>query len=213
MSGWREPTLTPRTILGYIPITALAVAGICWAVAVAGIWGTYNPSFTRLGGILNPFYHATNLFIHFDWAHLRNNLRLWIPIAIVFTWLTSNRHLLVVIIGAHVSTNVVSAAVGSFVFGLSGVVFAVAAALTVRATGIAFQNQSADVKQTAVASALIVIGSGFFLIFLLIGHQDGIAHFAHFLGFVFGGAIEALYVLDTSESTDTDRTMPRGPRL
>jgi len=211
MDGWGRPTRAPSALVGYVPVVALGIAGICWVFAMGGIWGTETPSMTRLGAMINPVYHATNMFIHFDWGHLRNNLRLWIPIAILFTWLTSNRHLLVVIIGAHISANVVSAAVGSFVFGLSGVVFAVCAALVARATAITVQNQPSDVQQVAVSSALIVFGGGFFFVFLLIGHQDGIAHFGHFLGFLFGGAIEAIYVF--SDRDEPERTVPTGPRL
>ncbi len=212
MEGWDRPALAPSVLVGYVPVVALAVAGICWAFATSGIWANdMSPPVTRFGAMINLFYHATNMFVHFEWAHLRDNLRLWIPIAIVFTWLTSNRHLLVVIIGAHISTNVVSAAVGSFVFGLSGVLFAVYAALVVRATAIIVQNQSFDIQQVAASSALIVFGGGFFFVFLLIGHQDGIAHFGHFLGFLFGGAIQAIYVF--SDNHEPGRTVPMGPRV
>jgi len=198
----------------YLPITALGIAAICWLFAELAIWGEagyYHVS--RLAVMIDPTYHAMNMFMHLNWDHLIGNLQLWIPIAFVFTWLTSNRHLLVVVLFSHLSTNVIGAAVGRFGFGLSWVLFAVAAALVVRTIGIALQNASAETVQTAIVTVLTPFLVGLFVIFLLSGGHSDINHLSHFFGFLFGGALEAAYVLRAHTTTEPERSIPARPGL
>ncbi|MCW8173021.1 rhomboid family intramembrane serine protease [Natrialba swarupiae] len=82
------------------------------------------------------------MFLHLDWSHFRTNMLLWMPFAILLTWMTSNRHVLGLVVGTNVLTSPVLAIGGMAVWGLSGAVFAVVAATLVRATGYAMRGVS-----------------------------------------------------------------------
>jgi membrane associated rhomboid family serine protease len=200
--------LTDRRV-GYLPITVLVLAGICWYVDSAGI--RYDDIYPAVSGVLlvDPVYHASNMFLHFDHAHFVWNMRLLIPFGIVLTMLTSNRHVLVVVVFAQLLANVVSGIAGQFVFGASGVMLALVAASLVRATGEAMQDASPEMVQAVVGSLLSLASLALFVVFLGSGGSGWIAHFHHFLGFLFGGAIESIYLFSGESQTETERSVPR----
>lgn len=179
-----------------VPIVVAAVAGICWLFAATGLyvdgnWGS--------GVMLNPFNYLLSMVLHFDWGHFASNMWWWIPIGIVFTLLTSNRHLLLVALVSHLLTQIVSNGLFRFVSGLSVAVFAILTATLVRSIGYAFQNQSAEALQTALALLLVPALVGVFLIVIIAGPSQ-IGHLEHFFGALFGAAIETIYVLNDHES-------------
>jgi membrane associated rhomboid family serine protease len=200
--------LTDRRVR-YLPITVFVLAGICWYIDSAGV--RYDDVYPEVNPILlvDPVYHASNMFLHFDHAHFVWNMRLLIAFGIVLTVLTSNRHVLVVVVFAQLLANVVSGVAGQFVFGASGVVLALIAASLVRSTGYAMQDASAETVQTVVGSLLSLASLALFLVFLGSGGSGWIAHFHHFLGFLFGGAIESIYLFGGESETETERTVPR----
>jgi len=188
--------------LSNVPIVVGAFALVCWLLASNGV---YVDGDWEHGIVLDPVNYVSSMVLHFDWAHFASNMRLWLPIGTAFTLLTSNRHLLVVAVVSHLLTQIVSSGLFRFVSGLSIVVFAVMTAALVRSIGYAFQNHSMETLQNAVALILLPLLTGVFLIVVLAGPSQ-IGHFEHFLGALFGAAVELLYVFDEhgSDTTDAD---------
>ena len=192
-------------IVGNLPITVGVVALIAWYFATNGIYVTEAGAAARL----NPINHVMNMFLHAGWGHFEGNMQLWLPFGVVLTWLTSNRHVFGVAVVSHVLTSMVGLAIHRFGIGMSIAVFAVIAATLVRSTGYAFQNASMESLQTALAGLLVPVLGGLFLIVLVAGNTR-VGHFAHFLGFLFGGAIEAMFVFTGHETDENERrTVPR----
>lgn len=199
-----EPGTVVRAAAGVVPVTVLAIAAASWVLAAAEV---------RFGDVfgphpLNPLVYLLNMLFHSDWGHFAGNVRLWLPLGAVFTWLTGDRHVLTVVVTSQVLASVVSSALLQFGAGLSVAVFAVAAAALVRATGIALQEASTETLQVAVTGVFVPPLVGFLLVALLLGGPGGVGHFDHFLGFLFGGATEALYVLSAYGESEPDRSVP-----
>jgi membrane associated rhomboid family serine protease len=190
--------------LSKVPVVVFLFALLCWLFASNGIyvdgdWGE--------GVMLNPLNYILSMFLHFDWEHFASNMRLWIPFGILFTLLTSNRHVLLVGVTSHVLTQIASNGLFRFVSGLSVVIFAVMTAALVRAIGYAFQNHSMETLQNAIAILLIPVLTGVFLIVIIAG-PSWIGHFEHFLGALFGAAIEAIYVFDDHDTQTVESSAP-----
>lgn len=179
-----------------LPIAAGGIALVCWLLAVNGVY--VDPQWGS-GIMLNPLNYLLSMVTHFDWGHFASNMRWWIPIATLFTLLTSNRHLLVVAVVSHLLAQIASNGLFRFGSGLSIAVFAVMTATLVRSVGIAFQNQSMEALQNAAALLLIPILTGVLLIVIIAGPSQ-IGHFEHFLGALFGAGVELIYVFSNHES-------------
>ena len=194
--------------LGYVPITVAGLVAVSLYFELNGI--RHDDLYPTLSGALlvDPVYHMVNAFLHFDRAHFTWNMRLLIPFGILLTWLTSNRHVFVVVASAQLLANVLSGVAGQFVFGASGIVLALIAAALVRSIGFAMQDAAAEMVQAVVGGVLSVAALALFMVFLGSGGTGWIAHFHHFLGFTFGGAIEAIYLF--SEIEDGDESTNRG---
>ena len=191
-------------LAGYLPLTVAVVAGVGWLLLS---WGVTDTDVTfSLATAFNPLWYFLSMVIHDDWAHFYGNMELFIPFGLVLTWLSSNRHVLVVILAAQFAAAVLSFAInfGPGV-GSSLVVFAVVAAALVRAVGYALQFASSESLQTVVAVLLALFAMGLFLIAVLAGGHTRIDHFGHFFAFLFGGAIEAMYVFSGHETETVDR--------
>lgn len=188
--------LTPWTLVRFVPVTVIAVAFVCWVLAANEI--RFHQVFALHP--LNPFAYVFNGVFHEDWGHFAGNMRLWIPFGIALTWLTSNRHLLFLALVAQVLASTVSFAIGQVGVGLSIVVFAVAAATLVRSVGWAMTNASMEGLQAGLITVFTPLALGFLLVSILAGGNTPIAHFGHFFGFLFGGAVEAMYVFSEKES-------------
>nr|WP_255455277.1 rhomboid family intramembrane serine protease [Natrialba sp. INN-245] len=135
------------------------------------------------------------MFLHLDWSHFRTNMLLWMPFAILLTWMTSNRHVLGLVVGTNVLTSLVLAIGGMAVWGLSGAVFAVVAATLVRATGYAMRGVSRDTLIAALVGVLFPTTFALLAIMVLAGRQTHISHVGHLLGFAFAGVIETVFVV------------------
>jgi membrane associated rhomboid family serine protease len=196
--------------LGYVPVTVIAVAAVSGVLAANGVRFTDVFATGGIETMFNPFVYTANMLFHDDWAHYASNMRYWLPFGVVLTLLSSNRHVLWVAIVSHALASAVGMAIGQLGVGTSTAVLAVAGATLVRATGYAMQNASMDSLQTVIAGVLVPFLAAFFLIMVFAGPSP-IGHFAHFLGFLFGGAIEAMYVFDDHDSdADADeRSIPK----
>lgn len=188
-------------LVAYVPWTVIGVSLLAVWIAQEGIW--FVPG--TPAHPLDPVPYVAGMLFHESWDHLVGNLRLWIPIGVVLTWLTSNRHVLGLIVAVQVLTQVVSMAVGRPGLGLSVAVFGVATATLVRATAIAARHASTDGLQVAVAGALVPVLGALLFLAVLVGGDSPIGHFPHFFGALFGGAIEAMYVLQDRQRTEREQ--------
>jgi membrane associated rhomboid family serine protease len=179
-----------------VPVVVIAVTVVSWYLAANGI---------RTGDVytnepLNPLPYLSNALFHLGWDHFWGNVRMWIPLGTLLTWLTSNRHVLGMFFAIQALTVIATLAVGTLVVGMSGVILGFGAAILVRSTGVALQDSSAETVQSAVLGVFVPALFGFLFVAILRGGTDWISHFGHFFGFLFGGAIEAMFVFSEHES-------------
>lgn len=200
-------------LLGYLPITVGVIALINYYTVTSGM--EFMEVVNTDGGLVtlfNPFVYTLNILFHSGgWSHFSGNMTLWIPFGILFTLLTSNRHILGLALATNFMTSIVAITIEGIGVGLSHVVLGVAAATLVRSTGMAFQNTSSEWLQYVIAGLLIPLGGCLLLVMILAGPR-WIADFYHFLGFLFGGAIEAIYVLSGRESDEKEQDQRSVPR-
>jgi membrane associated rhomboid family serine protease len=81
---------------------------------------------------------------------------------------------------------------------LSVVAMALMAAIAVRAVGVATQDADSEFFQLTALGLLVPLGGWLFALFVAIG-QSPVGHLEHFLGFLFGAAVEGIYVLSEKE--------------
>lgn len=193
-------------VLGYVPVTVAVVVGVSWLFLAAGIdGGRVDHSLLTL---VNPLWYLTSMVVHADAAHFQGNMTLIVPFGVVLTLLTSNRHVLLVMVVPHALGNLLRVAVApAFAYGASGAAFALVAATLVRSTGYAMDTASRESLGTALVGLLTPFLFGFLLVAVLAGVSPT-AHFVHFFAFLFGAAIESLYVL-SERSDDEERSVPR----
>ncbi|MFB6200839.1 MAG: rhomboid family intramembrane serine protease [Halorhabdus sp.] len=191
---------------GYVPVTIGVIAGLSWLFLASGITDA-DVTFS-LTTALNPLWYVQSMVIHDDWAHFYGNMELLVPFGLVLTWLTSNRHVLGVVLGAQFAAAVLSFAVrfGPGV-GSSLAVFAVVAAALVKAVGDGFQRASAESLQTMLLTLVGPLALGLFLVAVIAGGHTRVDHFGHFFAFLFGGAIETMFVL-AEHGKETERSVP-----
>jgi membrane associated rhomboid family serine protease len=209
MLGERAKTI-PFKLVRYLPITILLLVAVSWLFEMNGIRkADVYPTVSR-ALLIDPIYHSINMFLHYNQAHFEGNMQLLIPFGVLLTWLTSNRHVFVIVVFAQLLSNIVSGIAGQLVFGASSVMLALMAASLVRSTGYAMQDASVESRQIVVGTLLSVGSLALFIIFLGSGGTGWIAHFHHFLGFMFGGAIEAIYLFSGADGPDeqSGRTVP-----
>lgn len=212
MEADQEPSValwgavTPRRILRSLPITVAVVWALAWLFASNGI--RYEDVFEL--HLLNPATYTLTMLFHSDWAHFSGNMDLWLPAGVALTLLTSNRHVLLIIVTAHGLAQIVGIATGQLGVGFSSAALAAIAAVLVRATGIALQNASDETLQAVVAGVLTLVSTCFLLIAIFAGANTTIAHFHHFFGLLFGGAIEAMYVFQRYGEERDESASPRG---
>lgn len=198
---WRLLSVVPVTVLGFAAVSGyLAANGV-------GFWDVFVTD--GLATMLNPFVYTVNMLFHVNWEHYAANMRLWIPFGVVLTWLTSDKHVFGLVVTENLLTSVLDMATKLTVgVGMSSATLAVVAATLVRSTGYAMQNASKESLRTAITGLLVPALGGLFLVMVVAG-PSRIDHFAHFLGFLFGGAIEAMYVFGDHEPTTNEREIPR----
>lgn len=204
--GWEQVRRVLRTVRPYVPVSVLVIAAVSGALVLAGL--EYRDLFA--GSPLNPLYYVTNMVFHDGWEHYTNNMRLLVPFGVILTWYTSDRHVLGLALTAHILANIIAAASGQIGAGASSMALAVVAATLVRATGHALEGAPTETLQTAITGVFGPLVVGFLLIVVVVGGAGDIAHVHHFFGFLYGGAIEAMYVLGASESGDSGRDIPKG---
>ena len=189
------PDVTPRWLLSKTPVVVGLFVVIQWYITTNGI--AFYDVFGRASW--NPFLYIANMFFHAGgWSHYAGNMRLWIPFGILLTWFTSNKHVLGFAFAVNLMTTLIALFIEGLGLGMSHVVFGVIAATLVRSVGLGLQNGSMELLQIGVTVPLAFGVVGFFIVMVFAGPR-WIADLYHLLGFVFGGAIEAMYVFDARE--------------
>lgn len=179
-----------------LPLTTLALVGISGLLVARG---HTMASLEWVIHPLNPVSYVASMVIHADRSHFIGNVMLVLPLGVLFTWLTSDRHVLGVAVTANVLTSFVSAwGLRRTGAGLSVVAMALMAAVAVRAVGVATQDADSESFQLAALGLVVPLGGWLFATAVVIG-QSPVGHFAHFLGFLFGAAVEGIYVLSEKE--------------
>jgi len=197
-----DTTKEVRRVSGNLPITVVIVAGVAGWLAANGHYASIETRVTILGQILNPLYYAESLLYHTDWNHYWGNMTSlgFVSVGVLLTYLTNNRHVLGVILVSQVlAAFVYGIGIGQLVYGSSTATFGLWGATVVRTVGIGKQEGSSETFQVALLGLFVVFG-GALLLVSIVGASSGIAHFAHLLGFVFGGAYESMYVLSENEA-------------
>lgn len=114
------PDLTPRWILSKVPVTVCHFVVVQNYITTNGI-AVYNV-FGRFP--LNPLLYTTNMFFHAGgWSHYASNMWLWTPFGTLFSWFTSNRHLLWVAFAVKFMTVLIALFIEGLGQGMSHVVF------------------------------------------------------------------------------------------
>lgn len=199
-----------RRMVGYVPVTVVGIALVSGWLAAGGI--RFEDVFVTDGfwTLFNPFVYTVNMLFHAGWGHYAGNMWLWIPFGVLLTWLTSNRHVLWLVFAVGVGKTATGILIQGPTVGMSGVVLGVAAATLVRSTGYAMQDVSLEAVQYTVSGLLIPLAAGLLVVMILAGPR-WVADFSHFLGFLFGGAIEVMYVFNEHDdgSQDDGRSIPK----
>lgn len=192
------PDPTPRWILSKVPVTVGVFVVVQYYITTNGITTAYEV-FGRFP--LNPFLYTTNMFFHAGgWSHYAGNMWLWVPFGTLLTWFTNNRHLFGFAFAVNFMTVLIALWIEGLGMGMSHVVFGVVAATLVRSVGLGLRNGSQELLQIGLTVPLTFGVVGFFVVMIFAGPRY-IADFYHLLGFIFGGAIEAMYVLDAHDGT------------
>jgi len=198
-------------LTGYVPVTVLLLAGASGWLAVNGFYGMEGSAISILV-VLNPAYLVGSLLTHSDWSHYAGNMTILVPVGIVLTWLTNNRHVLGTVLISHVpAVFVVGLTLHRLGIGASAAAYGLLAATLVRGTDVAAQRQ----PFRTLWVLLFFLMAPFTLGILYVGvtqTSTDVGHFAHLFGFVFGGAYEAIYVLSEREQrvagTEDSRQAP-----
>lgn len=126
-----------RTVLGsvarVVPATVIVVGVASRALAAAGV--RFEDVFRVRWW--NPLVYVANGVFHGGRDHFAGNVRLWVPLGAVFTWLTSDGHVLLLVAATQAVVTAVTLTLGGHGVGLSVAVLAVAGAILVRSTGVA----------------------------------------------------------------------------
>jgi membrane associated rhomboid family serine protease len=175
----------------HLPVVVAVVAFVSGAlvyldIGVVEVFGTSRPT-----GLL---FHLAGLVLHRGPAHYRGNMFLLVPFGVVLTGLTSNRHVLAVILVAHLSSSVLYGGLAGGIIGSSVAAYGIAAATLVRTIGLGMQNASMEWLQTILAGILTPFLTTL-LVVAILTPPDGIAHLGHFYGFLFGAGLEAVFVV------------------
>ena len=180
-------------VLGYLPVTVVVFAVFTGWLHASSIG--YFPNGYTVADLLRPAAYVGSLFFHADWAHYRGNMLFFLPFGLLLTWLTTNRHVLFVMLVSHLLASFFVAAayltVGVAMFGVGSslAVFGIMGATVVAAAGALRDRKDISNRVVGYALALVTV---FYLVNVFV-------HLGHAFGLLFGALLESAYVLGGDE--------------
>lgn len=187
-------------LMGYSPSTVLILAGASGWLAVNCFYGVDDSALSVLM-VLNPVYVVGSLLSHSNWSHYAGNMTIIVPVGVVLTWLTSNRHVLgAVLISQVPAVIVVGLTLRQLGVGASAAAYGLLAATLVRGTDVAAQRHSSRTLWMLLLLLMVPFRLG--ILYVGVTHTStDVGQFAHLFGFgfFFGGAYEAIYVFSERE--------------
>lgn len=176
----------------YLPVTVAAFAAVGWVLVVLDVPQFQIPF---LPSLWDPLELLSSMLFHEGMGHYRGNmLYAFVPFGVVLTLLTSNRHVLGVVLVSHGVPALLLGWLGWLGVGSSIAAFGVLSATLVRSVGLATQNES-DATVLATAFGLLVPFLATLWLLALINVPPDISHVGHFLGFLCGAGYESASVL------------------
>ena len=184
--------------VGYLPITVIAFAVFTGWLHASSVG--YFPDGYSIVDLLHPMAYIGSLFFHEDWAHYRGNMLFFLPFGLLLTWLTSNRHVILVMLVSHLLASVfvviayLALGVAMFGVGSSLAVFGIMGATVIAAAGALRDRNNMSNKVVGYALALVAV---FYILNVFI-------HLGHAFGLMFGAFLESVYVLGGDEEDMQD---------
>ena len=149
---------------------------------------TLDPNFTRL--LYHPWGILTSIFSHFDFIHLLFNMVFLYFAGKIYEDIFSSKRLLITYIIGGIFGGIAEIAIQSLFFPLKESALVVGASGSIMAifVAVAFHSPNMKVQLFGRFSIRLYFVALFFLIqdIIGIGKNDGIAHFAHLGGAIFG---------------------------
>lgn len=181
-----------KRVLGYLPITVAAFAVVSGLLVVLDIPQFHVP---LLPEHRDPVRMMSSMLFHEGMGHYRGNmLYALIPFGVVLTLLTSNRHVLGVVLVSHGVPALFLGWFGWLGVGSSIAAFGTLSATLVHSVGLAMQNES-DATFQAVAFGLLAPFIATLFLLVVVGVPPDINHLGHLLGFICGAGYEFVAVL------------------
>ena len=149
---------------------------------------TLDPNFTRL--LYHPWGILTSIFSHFDFIHLLFNMVFLYFAGKIYEDIFDSKRLLITYIIGGIFGGIAEIAIQSIFFPLKESALVVGASGSIMAifVAVAFHSPNMKVQLFGRFSIRLYFVALFFLIqdIIGIGKNDGIAHFAHLGGAIFG---------------------------
>lgn len=148
----------------HLPVSVLVFA------AVSGLLVITNTRFSTVFGTdgVSAVGHIAGMLFHRGMAHYRGNMLVFVPFGVVLTALTSDRHVLGLIVLTHLPASILYAAFGGGIVGSSIAAMGIAAATLVRAIGEGMQ----DVSMEWLRAILLGILTAFLLVLLIVRRRQ-----------------------------------------
>lgn len=195
-----------RLGVGVVAKVPLVVAAIGIVSTLFALQGEFLPTdIAYFGTLYDPTYHAKLVFLAANWDFFTVNVILLVVFGTLLTLLTGNLHVVTVTVLSYLLTQLLMVCVVCSGYGMSVVAFSVVAAGIVRAIGYVMRDLSAEAFEYVFA--LLALPTFLAVFYGIVGGM-GTSLVGSAAGFMFGGAIEALFVADDYGSDDTERGIP-----
>ncbi|WP_424018960.1 hypothetical protein ACOZ4N_05685 [Halorientalis pallida] len=194
-------TAADPTVWDYLPVTVLTVFVVAGVFTLAGIRLVRIPAFgvwAPLVSLVNfATAHVVSLFVHGGLSHYLGNMVLFLLFGGVLTALTSDEHVLGVILASHVPVSILFPILYSaYGVGTSLAVAGMIAATVVRAAAVVTGRVDADAVRAILGGAIAVLALALYTWGFLTESFFYVRITDHHLGgWIAGGLAEALWLV------------------
>lgn len=187
-------------VSGYVPVVVFVLAGLGWLTLALGL--PIETVLTPIPDWVDPFGLLGAAVFHSGPGHFEGNMWILVPFGTVLTWLSSNRHvLLVAVVPQYLAGLLHTLFAGGTLVGSSGVAFAFLGAVLVRGVGLTFRDSSTATLLSAVAGVVTPLVVALFVLRLFVGASQ-IAHLVHLVAFAFAAMLETATVVSAHDGAD-----------